>query len=173
MRTSDTRIPHPRAIPQRLTGAVLVVVACGLFYGASWWPDDRFSDVPDRANVHGGVVSAASPARQALTDPTSGQPSALAVRVPVPQPSIAVTVPEVRAQDQSVMSSLASSTDEYRTDIYEKELLSGDSLAHTIMRTHGLPAEHSSAGQSPTRAPSQVTVTGQSNGKTTVTGMDR
>ena len=174
MSTTNTRTIHPHAIPRRLTWTIVVVTACSLLYGAYWWPGDRFSDVPVRASVNGSVVSVASPAMQAVTDTAPGGGSALASSVPAPQSSIAVRVPVVYARDQSVMNSLATaSTDEYQTDIYEKELLNGDSLAHMVMQTHGLSTERPPTGQPQTQTPSQVTVTGQPSGQIRVPRMDR
>jgi hypothetical protein len=149
MRTTGTRTIYPQAIlPRRLTWTVVVVMACSLFYGAYWWPDGRSSGATDRVNVNGSIAPASSLATPTVSDTTPGQPGSVAVRVPATQSSIVVTAPDGYAEGQSVMNSLAAaSTDEYRTDIYEKELASGDSLAYAIMQTHGLSAERPSAGQ--------------------------
>lgn len=174
MSTTDTRTIHPHLIPRQLTWAIVVIVACSLLYGAYRRPDDGFSDVPARDNVNGSVVSAAPPAMQTMTDTTPGAHNPLRSPVPASQSSIAVGVPDVHARGQSVMNSMVTaSTDEYQTDIYEKELLSGDSLAHTIMQTHGLSTARPPAGQPRTQTSSQFTATEQTHGETRLPRMDR
>jgi hypothetical protein len=171
MRSTDTRTVHPHAKPpRRLLWIVLAAVACGLLFGGWWW-DDGASEMPRRADVPGNGVSVATPA---VTDTSQGRVRPLAVRV-TDSDSAIVPRPDAEAGGHSVLNSLAAtSTHEYQTDVYERELRSADSLAHTIMQTHtALREPRARVGQSQTPSPSRFTIPGRPDGDAaTIPGMD-
>ena len=161
MRSTDTRTVQPHAKPpRRLLWIVLAAVACGLLFGGWWW-DDGASEMPRRADVPGNGVSVATPA---VTDTTQSRVRPLAVLAG--SDSAIVPRPDARAAGHSVLNSLAAaSTHEYQTDVYDRELRSADSLAHTIMQTHtALRDPRARVGQSQAPAPSRFTIPGRPGG---------
>jgi hypothetical protein len=170
IRTTDTRTVHPHVKPPRwLLWAVLAAVACGPLFG-DWWRYDDSSEMPRRADVPGNGISVAEPA---VTETTQGRVRPLAVLAG--SDSAIVPRPDARAAGHSVLNSLAAaSTHEYQTDVYERELRSADSLAHTIMQTHtALREPRARVGQSQAPSPSRFTIPGRPGSDAAIVhGMD-